>query len=259
MGSRKHVFSLFLRIAVLLFVIKAINSTDDYVKDLKRKCSKTKRPFFCMTLRLAQFVQDFDYDGPHNSAVKIVKIKRQEVDTSDILPRPRYISNDSETDKFIKFLQRKLLDFLSTHGIAFEVPTGVRVVQGRSLDDVSDQDSEEDSSIDKQVHHLIPHHKHKVKKEEKKFLLWFIPIVLLIKMYFIKVALHTILFGTVVIKFLIFKGAIWLHYLMYEVKRVSTKEGLVKELWNGLWQKKMDSGSVYNEYGGINATWIPPN
>lgn len=104
---------------------------------------------------------------------------------------------------------------------------------------------------------------HHVSVKEKKFLWWSIPIVLLIKLYFIKVALHTILFGVVVLKLLIFKGALWLHYLAYEVKKVCLKEGILKDIWNGLWQKRMDTNQDLNYYPAhetplqYNATWIP--
>lgn len=101
------------------------------------------------------------------------------------------------------------------------------------------------------------HHHHHVAKEEKKLLWWTIPIVLLIKLYFIKVALHTILFGVVVLKLLVFKGALWLPYLAYEVKRVCLKEGILKEVWNGLWQKRMDLQTLDNQnllhYHGVEA------
>lgn len=90
-------------------------------------------------------------------------------------------------------------------------------------------------------------HHHHLAKDEKKLLWWTIPIVLLIKLYFIKVALHTILFGVVVLKLLVFKGALWLPYLAYEVKRVCLKEGILKEVWNGLWQKRMDLQSLDNQ------------
>lgn len=135
MTPKLPILRLFLRVIVLLFVIRAINSMDNYVKDLHKKCLKTKRPFFCVTFRIVRFVQNFDYQGPDESAVKLVKIKPVG-DTSDLLPTPRFISTDSEWNKFVKFLQRKLISFLSTHGVAFEVPNGVEVVQRRSLNDL---------------------------------------------------------------------------------------------------------------------------
>lgn len=127
--------SLVFRLAVLGFLVRAVSSSDEYVNDLHKKCFKTKRPFFCITFRMAKYVESFDYNGPENSVVKLVNINRQQ---TDLLPSPRFISSDSEWDKFVKFLQRKFVNFISTHGLAFEVPQGVDVVQGRSLNDVAD-------------------------------------------------------------------------------------------------------------------------
>lgn len=144
MAKKGHFLRLLLRVTVLLFLIRVINS-DQYVKDLRRKCTNTGRPFYCVTFRIAKFVEEFDYEGPTNSAVKIVKIKQELQNVRELLPSPRFTSTDSEWDKFVKFLQRKMVSFLGSHGIAFEVPQGVKVVQGRSLNDV---DSEFDDKLD---------------------------------------------------------------------------------------------------------------
>ncbi|KAH1009448.1 hypothetical protein HUJ04_001803 [Dendroctonus ponderosae] len=103
-------------------------------------------------------------------------------------------------------------------------------------------------------------HHHHVSKHDKKLLWWAIPIVLLIKLYFVTVGLHTVLFGVIVLKLLVFKGALWLPYLAYEVKRVCLQEGLLKEVWNGLWQKKLDVAQNLEYFpvaDGYNETWVP--
>lgn len=126
---------LIFRVTVLLFLIRVIHSSDEYVKHLHKGCYRTKRPFFCVTFRIAKFIQDFEYQGPEHSVVKLVKVQPQ-MESSDLLTTPRFMRDDSEWDKLVKFLQRKLISFLGSHGIAFEVPEGVQVVQGRSLRDV---------------------------------------------------------------------------------------------------------------------------
>ncbi|XP_066146150.1 uncharacterized protein [Euwallacea fornicatus] len=231
---------LLLRVSVLLFLIRAVISTDEYVKDLHKKCSKTKRPFFCVTFRIAKYVQEFDYYGPPYGPLKLVKIKQDSLAVADLLPTPRFLSTDTEWDKFVKFLQRKLVNFVTSHGIAFEVPQGIQVVGERSFREVEGvihDKSHEGSPTPSEKHNK---HHHTISKEEKKLIWWITPTVLLIKLYMVKVALHTILFGVVVLKLLVFKGALWLPYLAYEVKRVCLKEGLLQDVWNGLWQKRMD-------------------
>ncbi|XP_066247878.1 uncharacterized protein [Euwallacea similis] len=127
---------LLLRVSVLLFFIRAVISTDEYVKDLRKKCMKTKRPFFCVTFRIAKYVQEFDYHGPPYGPLKLVKIKQEGLAVGDLLPTPRFVSTDTEWDKFVKFLQRKLVNFVTSHGIAFEVPQGIQVVGERSFSEV---------------------------------------------------------------------------------------------------------------------------
>lgn len=144
MTKKGQFLRLLLRVTVLLFLIRVIHS-DEYVKDLRKKCTTSRRPFYCVTFRIAKFVEQFDYDGPTYSAVKIVKIKQELQNARELLPSPRFINTDSEWDKFVKFLQRKLVSFLVSHGIAFEVPQGIKVVQGRSLNDV---DSEFEDKLD---------------------------------------------------------------------------------------------------------------
>ncbi|XP_066247876.1 uncharacterized protein [Euwallacea similis] len=231
---------LLLRVSVLLFFIRAVISTDEYVKDLRKKCMKTKRPFFCVTFRIAKYVQEFDYHGPPYGPLKLVKIKQEGLAVGDLLPTPRFVSTDTEWDKFVKFLQRKLVNFVTSHGIAFEVPQGIQVVGERSFSEVEGtiQDKSHEGPPSSSEKHNKHHHN--ISKEEKKLIWWITPILLLIKLYMLKVALHTILFGVVVLKLLVFKGALWLPYLAHEVKRVCLKQGLLQEVWNGLWQKRMD-------------------
>ncbi|XP_066247877.1 uncharacterized protein [Euwallacea similis] len=204
---------LLLRVSVLLFFIRAVISTDEYVKDLRKKCMKTKRPFFCVTFRIAKYVQEFDYHGPPYGPLKLVKIKQEGLAVGDLLPTPRFVSTDTEWDKFVKFLQRKLVNFVTSHGIAFEVPQGIQVVGERSFSEV--EGTIQDKSHEEVLHPNGDGRGHKMK-EKKIFIL---SVIIMAKLIKILILVNMIFFALLFIKKIILVTSIVFPSVLSHIKQ----------------------------------------
>ncbi|KAG5871281.1 hypothetical protein JTB14_037081 [Gonioctena quinquepunctata] len=161
-----------------LFVLETDQSSDEYIRENFQKCIDAKNKYYCAKYNFLKFIRDFDYEWTNGSVVNFVKI-------SEISEEPvaaaRYQQNDSEFQKFVKFLIRRFVAFLGSHGLSFILPTGARFATGRSLDD-----KDLDSKPDHRYHHgLVWKDKKKLKK---------ISIIVLFKLLKIKVMLSMTFF-----------------------------------------------------------------
>lgn len=120
-----------LKSIVITIIFIQFAKGDEYVEEILQKCNSTNLASECDKYKFLRFLEDFDFEWITNSFVSLVRVPvQEEIPTSP----PKYRSDDSEFVKFFKFLRSKILWFLGTHSIAFQLPRRLDVIRGRSAE-----------------------------------------------------------------------------------------------------------------------------
>ncbi|XP_060527750.1 uncharacterized protein LOC132702907 [Cylas formicarius] len=180
--------------------------SDEYVKDFYKRCVETKRPYYCATYRLLQFVENFEFQIPKDSAIRVIKANAIP-DKQLLLPMPRYFESDAGWEKLLKFLKRKVFNFINTHAVAVQVPEGIDVVEGRILNNVVDEKSTDIGEA-------------RGKKWKKVFI---ISILIMAKLLKIKMVLGMVFFVLLVIKKIILLAAIAFPSVLSHIRQTCEK------------------------------------
>ncbi|XP_045473886.1 uncharacterized protein LOC123680163 [Harmonia axyridis] len=194
------------RISLVLLVFTLLANLvrpDDYVEELKHRCNFTRKAYACTKYRLFELM---DHEGllPENTPksfgglVRLVKIERQNYDVG-LFGEARYYGGDSELMKIIKYVQRKAVKFLEGQAMSFALPDGARVV------DVEDNEVAGDEARRK-----------KGEGGKKKEML--IPLIMLFKLFKIKVLVSLVLLSVLFIKKTILLTAMFLPSVIQSIK-----------------------------------------
>ncbi|XP_044754691.1 uncharacterized protein LOC123313758 [Coccinella septempunctata] len=166
---------------------------DDYVEELRHRCNFTKKAYVCTKFRLFDYME---HEGllPETTPkamggfVRLVKMERQSVDPG-LFPESRYFGGDSELMKIVKFVQRKAARFLENQAMSLALPEGAEIVDVDSTG------------------------KGGGKKKEM-----LIPLIMLFKLFKIKVLVSLVLLSVLFIKKTILLTAMFLPSVIQSIK-----------------------------------------
>ncbi|KAL1494615.1 hypothetical protein ABEB36_010185 [Hypothenemus hampei] len=198
---------------LIFLLIKSIQTSDEYVKELRKECLRTRRPYFCVTSKIAKFLEDFELERPVGGTIKLVKISPQR-GVAGLLPDSRFLSSDTQWEKIVKFLRRKLANFVSSHGIAFELPDGVSVVQSRGF-------KEKDEPVENKLNDVTTDEGRGHKLKDKK--IFILSVIIMAKLVKIIIIVNLIFFALLFIKKIILLTAIVFPSVLSHIKEACQK------------------------------------
>ncbi|KAB0794501.1 hypothetical protein PPYR_11340 [Photinus pyralis] len=194
---------MFLKFFVLTIILTAKfvrSEMDDYIKESRQECKATNDIFPCTkyrTLRYLTTLGDYYYSSSGNdtSPVRIVKMERLYDNGPDFFPTARQSTADTEFTKFVKFVQRQANYYLGTQGLAFNLPEGAEVIENSLVEEG--------------------------RGKKKKVTMILLPLIILFKLFKIKLMLAIVLASVLFIKKAVLLAAIILPTALQYLKQCS--------------------------------------
>ncbi|KAF5296735.1 hypothetical protein FQR65_LT10171 [Abscondita terminalis] len=191
-----------LKLSILLTIIFATrfvrSEMDEYIMESRQECKETNDLFPCAkyrTLRYLTTLGDYYYSssGNDSSPVRLIKMERFYDNEPEFFPTARQAPTDSEFTKFIKFAQRQANYYLGTQGLALNLPEGAEVIENGLVEEA--------------------------RGKKKKVTMILLPLLMLLKLFKIKIMVAVILASVLFIKKAILLAALILPSVLHYLKQ----------------------------------------
>ncbi|KAK4875546.1 hypothetical protein RN001_011968 [Aquatica leii] len=162
-------------------------------------------------------------NGNDSNPVRIIKMERLYNNGPDFFPTARQAPTDSEFTKFMKFAQRQANYYLGTQGLAVNLPEGAEVIENS----------------------LVEEGRGKKKKVTQVLL----PLIMLLKLFKIKVMLAIVLASVLFIKKAVLLAAIILPSALQYLKQCASHSRHHHHAPYHFEHDDHDDGGYYGGYG----------
>ncbi|KAF5290227.1 hypothetical protein FQA39_LY14781 [Lamprigera yunnana] len=182
-----------------IFAARFVRSEmDDYIKESRQECKATNDLFPCAkyrTLRYLTTLGDYYYlsSGNDTNPVRLIKMERFYSNGPEFFPTARQSTADTEFTKFVKFAQRQANYYLGTQGLAVNLPDGAEVIENSLVEEG--------------------------RGKKKKVTMILLPLIMLFKLFKIKVMVAIVLASVLFIKKAILLAAIILPSALQYLKQ----------------------------------------
>ncbi|XP_044271491.1 uncharacterized protein LOC123015681 [Tribolium madens] len=173
----------------LLLLLIGGASCDDYVDEVQGQCYSNPKSSSCAKYQFVKYIDDYrPHEWSLTREVKLISIPGANVSA---IHAGRYLETDTEGVKLFKYLKRRVAKFVREQGLAVDLPEGSQVVD---VDTVGSG---------------------RKKKEKKQIIL---PILILIKLFKVKILVTLALAGIIFIKKMLLVAAFVLPAVVASIK-----------------------------------------
>ncbi|GLV32681.1 hypothetical protein CBL_00612 [Carabus blaptoides fortunei] len=170
-------------VAVVL-CINGVFGIDEYITEVQENCKARSDFYACGKYEFAKYISKKVTGNPTkviNGVMEFITVEQPET-TANLFPATRQMSGDSEFKKFVKFLQRQTDAFLGSRALSISLPDSAKIVN---------PDEPNNELVESKV-------ESRGRKKKKAALL--IPLIILFKLFKVKVLVAAVLFGVLFIK-----------------------------------------------------------
>ncbi|KAF2897361.1 hypothetical protein ILUMI_08814, partial [Ignelater luminosus] len=193
-----------LRLLSLFLIVKFVRSeVDEYLYESQQQCSTKNNLLSCAKYRTLRYLTTIGHqygiigNETSDSPVRLIKMDRYHQEP-ELFPTARQLPGDSEFTKFLKFAQRQLNYYMGTQGIVFDLPEGAEILEQNRSYGVEEG-----------------------RGKKKKAAIVLMPLIILFKLFKIKIMVAMVLASLVFIKKAIMLAALILPSILQHLKHCS--------------------------------------
>lgn len=121
------------RFSVTVFVISLYASyvrMDEYIDEFEDSCTKNYEFISCGKYKMLRYLS-YVIEPLNNTTIqnlRFVKLEQQSNVTEQMFTSSRHLTIDTEYTKFMKFLKRKVNNYINNQALAIELPDDIKII-----------------------------------------------------------------------------------------------------------------------------------